>query len=82
MLEAAGYFSVVTDRPRKVGETARARVYRLGEEPPDDLSATTTASERIEMVALLTRRAWELSGRPLVTIPRHEWPVSVIRPHD
>lgn len=35
------------------------RVYRLGEEPTDDLSATTTADERLAMVALLTHRLGE-----------------------
>lgn len=63
-------------------EIAPARIYRLGEEPDQDLSDSTTASERIEMVALLTRRAWELSGRPWPTIPRAEWPVAVIRSGD
>lgn len=69
----------MTDRPKKVRETAPARVYRLGEEPVEDLSATTTVAERIEMVALLTRRAWELTGEPWPSLPRSEWPVRVLR---
>lgn len=72
----------MTDRPRKVREIAPARIYRLGEEPDQDLSDSTTAAQRIEMVALLTRRAWELSGRPWPAIPRAEWPVAVIRSGD
>lgn len=43
------------------------RIYRLGEEPSDDLSATTTAEERIEMVGLLSRRMWEISKRAQAT---------------
>lgn len=45
------------------GERAHwpVRIYRLGEEPPDDLSATTTAEARIEMVGLLSRRMWEIA---------------------
>jgi hypothetical protein len=44
------------------GERAHwpVRIYRLGEEPSDDLSATTTAEARIEMVDLLSRRMREI----------------------
>jgi hypothetical protein len=31
----------------------------------DDLSATTTAVGRLEMVEILTRRCWALMGRPV-----------------
>ena len=45
----------IEDRERKARAAARKswpiRVYRLGEEPDDDLSATTTASERLEILA-------------------------------
>jgi hypothetical protein len=56
------------------------RVFKLGEEPGDDLSATTTAEERLLMVHELSRRMWELTGRPIPRYARNELPVRVIRP--
>ncbi len=56
------------------------RVYRLGEEPGDDLSASTTPEERIELVWELTRRMWELGGGAAPSIPRERLPVRIIRP--
>jgi hypothetical protein len=56
------------------------RVYRLGEEPTDDLSGSTTPAERFEMVALLTARMLEFSGQRLPTYSRREMPMRVIRP--
>lgn len=55
------------------------RVYHLGEEPGDDLSATTTLTERLEMMWTLRDRMWELTGRPLPTYRRSEIPIVVIR---
>ena len=55
------------------------RVYRLGEEPPEDLRATTTAEERIAMVWQVTRDAWELAGRKIPDYPRSEAPVRIVR---
>ena len=55
------------------------RVYRLGEEPGDDLSATTTLAERLEMMWTLRDRMWELTGRPLPTYRRSEIPIVVVR---
>lgn len=54
-------------------------VYRLGEEPGEDLSATTTAEERLAMVWPLTLEAWRLAGRELPSYERAEMPVRVIR---
>lgn len=53
-----------------------ARVYRLGEEPGDDLSTISTAEQRLAMVAVLTRRMWELTGRP---VPRYERTTMAVR---
>lgn len=53
--------------------------YRLGEEPGDDLSATTTAEERLAMVWTLTLEAWRLAGRELPNYERSAMPVRVIR---
>lgn len=57
-----------------------ARIFRLGEEPTDDLSDITTPAERFEMVALLTARMLEFSGTPAPLYSRHEIPIRVIRP--
>jgi hypothetical protein len=65
---------------RAVGEVATGRVYGLGEEPRDDLMSATTVAERIELVAQLSRRAWELTGKPWPSLPRAKWPLTVIRP--
>jgi len=56
------------------------RVFRLGEEPPDDLSGSTTAEERLAMVWTLTLESWALAGRRLPGYARHETPISS-RPH-
>ena len=56
------------------------RVYRLGEEPRDDLTAVTTAEQRFEMVRELTVWCWELGGRGFPSYARAGMPVRVIRP--
>jgi hypothetical protein len=43
---------------------APARIFRLGDEPVDDLRATTTAEERLDMVVILSARMSELCGVP------------------
>ena len=65
---------------RRLREAWPVRVYRLGEEPSDDLSGSTTPEQRLEMVAELSERMWELSGRPVPSYTRSEMPVRVIRP--
>lgn len=55
------------------------RVFKLGEEPPEDLSATTTAAERLAMMWPLALEAWAFSGRPLPDYKRSETPVQIIR---
>lgn len=52
------------------------RAYRLGSEPADDLSAVTTAEERLAMMWPLALEAWELTGRPLPRYTRRETPIS------
>jgi hypothetical protein len=52
--------------------------YRLGEEPGDDLSTTTTAEQRIEMVWQLSARMWELSGRPMPQYSRATMPIAIV----
>lgn len=54
------------------------RVYRLGEEPEDDLSETTP-EQRLAMIWELSVDAWTLAGRPFPEYSRAESPVRVIR---
>ena len=48
--------------------------YALGEEPSEDLSAHTTASERLAMVWPLTVLSWRLAGREIPTYERRDMP--------
>ena len=65
------------------GRRARAgwpvRVFRLGDEPSDDLRGHTTAEERLAMMWPLAVEAWATSGRVLAEYPRHRMPGRVIR---
>jgi hypothetical protein len=54
-------------------------VFRLGEEPGDDLSQTTTAEERLRMLHELSARMWELTGRPMPAYERANIPIRVLR---
>jgi hypothetical protein len=55
------------------------RVFRLGEEPSEDLSATTTAAQRLAMMWPLTLDAWAAAGRPIPDYPRHQAPIHILR---
>jgi hypothetical protein len=55
------------------------RIYRLGEEPRDDLSDSTTAEERLEILRVLSERVWTLSGKPFPSYARSEIPVRIVR---
>lgn len=74
---------LMEDRERKERAAARRswpiRVYRLGEEPDDDLSATTTAAERLAMMWPLAVDAWTLSGQAIPDYPRNEMPIRILR---
>jgi hypothetical protein len=54
--------------------------FRLGEEPPDDLSDVTTPAERIAMMWPLARSAWALAGRPWPVYDRRNLPTRLFRP--
>jgi hypothetical protein len=56
------------------------RKYALGQEPGDDLSASTTAEQRLAMMWSLALRAWALTGSPLPDYQRANSPVVVRRP--
>jgi hypothetical protein len=51
------------------------RRYRLGEEPGDDLSATTTPEERLRMLGALSAEAWALTGKAVAKYARHDIPI-------
>lgn len=55
------------------------RVFRLGDEPSDDLSATSTPAERLAMMWPLALEAFGLSGQPLPTYRRADSPVALRR---
>ncbi len=54
------------------------RRYVLGQEPGNDLSAWTTAEERIAMMWPLALEAWTLTGRPWPRYARTEAPVRCV----
>jgi hypothetical protein len=54
------------------------RLHRLGQEPGEDLSATTTAEERLAMMWPLALEAFGLAG-PLPAYRREDAPVVVRR---
>jgi hypothetical protein len=53
--------------------------HRLGEEPPDDLSAATTPVERIAMMWPLAQAAWQVAGLSLPTYDRRNLPGRLFR---
>lgn len=55
------------------------RKFRLGQEPSEDLTGTTTAGERIAMVWRLSLDAWAMTGRSLPVYRRDQIPGRVIR---
>lgn len=54
------------------------RVFPLGREPGDDLSATTTPEQRLAMMWPLALEAWALTGRPMPDYARETMPVRVV----
>jgi hypothetical protein len=55
------------------------RVFRLGDEPSDDLSSSTTAEQRLAMMWELAERGWRLAGREIPEYRRSEIPGKVLR---
>lgn len=53
------------------------RVFKLGEEPGDDLSGSTSAEQRLAMVWESTLDAWAVAGLPIPTYCHHETPISM-----
>lgn len=73
---------MANDSTGRVKRLSPARVFPLGQEPSGDLVLSASPEERLEMVAELSRRAWELSGNPWPSLPRSEWPVRVVKLRD
>ena len=69
------------DSQRMTSDRDRASVkfFRLGDEPADDLTASTTPEERLELLRELSDRAWRLTGRGFPSYSRREAPVQVTR---
>jgi hypothetical protein len=65
-----------------VRRTWPVRVWRLGQEPGDDLSATTTAAERLAMMWPLALDAWASAGLPVPDYPRSLAPIRVLHRGD
>ena len=63
------------NRPVEARGAWPVRRYRLGEEPGDDLSGSTTAEERLAMMPGLAAEAWALTGAPLPRYERRDTPV-------
>lgn len=76
----AATFHRMTDAPKRVREGMVVRIYKLGEEPGDDISAETTPEQRIAMVGLLTERMWMLQGSIPCPYTRATIPVKIVRP--
>lgn len=68
------------ERRRATRATWPVARYRLGEEPPDDLSEVTTPAERIAMMWFLAETAWKLAGRPWPRYERWSIPARLFRP--
>lgn len=54
-------------------------IVRLADAGHDDVSAYTTAAERVLMVAQLTAEAWTLAGAPAPAYERSQTPVALRR---
>jgi hypothetical protein len=57
----------------------RVRSFRLGEEPGDDLSETTSVEERLSMMWPLAVEAWTVSGRSIPVYDRTSLPGRLFR---
>lgn len=80
---AGPYISRMQDDAADARVTARqswpVRIFRLGEEPRDDLTAETTAEQRLAMVWELSGRMWELAGSPRPSYTRGDMPIRLTR---
>ena len=69
-----------TADPRRAARRSwPVRVFRLGDEPDDDLTDSTTPEDRLPMMWGLAVDAWTTAGRSLPTYARSQMPGRVIR---
>lgn len=68
-----------TEGSRADRQSCPVRRHRLGLEPSDDLSDSTTPEQRLEMMWPLALEAWALSGEPLPDYVRSKAPVRRFR---
>jgi hypothetical protein len=74
------YLSSMSENPARTSQKRWfAQSFRLADAPGDDLSASTTAAERFEMVEILTARMMELTGNVAPTYSRNTIPVRLVR---
>lgn len=71
--------SLPADPRRAARGSWPVRVFRLGDEPSDDLTDSTTPEERLAMMWPLALDAWATAGRPLPAYSRDEMPGRVLR---
>ena len=53
------------------------RQFRLGDEPGDDLSTTTTVAERLAMMSALAQDAFYSTRPEPPGLPRALWPIAI-----
>jgi hypothetical protein len=66
------------DDPRQPRDLP-VRIRRLQEPDDDDLSGSLDAAQRVALVWELSRRMWELTGRPVPQYDRATTPVRITR---
>lgn len=57
----------------------QARIFPLGQEPAEDLSASTSAAERLAMMWPLSQEAWTFAGFVMPDYSRDETPIVIVR---
>ena len=76
-------YNLGVSSPRVARAAARhslpIRIFRLGAEPSDDLSGSTTPEQRLAMMWPLALEAWSVSGRPLPRYARDGMQIYVVR---
>ena len=79
MIEAMAFDESAAHERREARASMPIRVFRLGEEPGDDLSDCTTPEERIAMMWPLAVDAWASAGRRLPGYSRDRMPGRIVR---
>ncbi len=79
MNETSAPAQTTEDERRNRRASWPVRRFRLGEEPVDDLSSTTTAEERIAMMWPLAKDAFSIGPATAEVTSRAHWPVKIRR---